>query len=871
MDKYELTTLWQNTLGLKNQTNGYQEQVDFLRQAYYSLRQKAQLFASEINRSLPSFTIHDISHADALWGIASMILSSNENLNPAEGFVLGAAFLIHDLGMGIVAYQEGIEELKKTALWQDTYKALERKTLGSLEKKDLERWALESTLRDLHAQKAETLPLASWKDNLGNQMFLLEDSDLRNSYGDIIGKIAASHGTTIDRMMHLLGTDLIGAPGFLPSHWTIDPIKLGCLMRAVDAIDVDDSRAPSLLFTLRKPSGISKEHWTFQNKLNQPTVKGSRILFTSKSPFGIEESDSWWLCFDTLRMIDSELKSVDSFLSDLGRTTFGVNGVAYIDTPSRLTESVKVVGWKPVDTTINVSNVPKLVATLGGKELYGKNYKVPLRELIQNASDAIRARRILDDDDSFDGKIRVKFGEDANGTYIEISDNGVGMSSLVMTQSLLDFGQSFWGTNLMHKEFPLLEAKGYSSTEKYGIGFFSVFMLGSKVQVISRKYLLGREQTHVLDFMHGLDSRPILRCANPDEYIKDGGTIVRVWIEKGIKKSLLYDRFLEKQIPLSEILERLCPSLDCNLYVESETTPVISRNDWITMDSKELLLRIHGKSRCAVANDQQSKLLELLAKNMRTVTDSKGHIVARASLYLDKDYHFHGHLDLCDGMITIGGLNAGVIRGIVGIVKGYSINASRNYGMPIVSYSEISKWATEQSQVLADSWLDGNIQMHCATIVQQLGGCTGDLKCFEYRGGYISCNELVSYIKNENIDECILLSDAAVSVEFRRRNDNRVFIANPNVFWGEAGIVSILCNVLDFEYSLRWPNRERALEASMSNLFIAKLAEAWDTDVDTVKANAKISTDDVKYNAVIGTFGDQDANYDFADIFKRPN
>ena len=52
MDKYELTTLWQNTLGLKNQTNGYQEQVDFLRQAYYSLRQKAQLFASEINEAL---------------------------------------------------------------------------------------------------------------------------------------------------------------------------------------------------------------------------------------------------------------------------------------------------------------------------------------------------------------------------------------------------------------------------------------------------------------------------------------------------------------------------------------------------------------------------------------------------------------------------------------------------------------------------------------------------------------------------------------------------------------------------------------------------------------------------------------------------
>ena len=44
--------------------------------------------------------------------------------------------------------------MKKTALWQDTYKALERKTLGSLEKKDLERWALESTLRDFACAKS---------------------------------------------------------------------------------------------------------------------------------------------------------------------------------------------------------------------------------------------------------------------------------------------------------------------------------------------------------------------------------------------------------------------------------------------------------------------------------------------------------------------------------------------------------------------------------------------------------------------------------------------------------------------------------------------------------------------------------------------
>lgn len=35
MEKYELTTLWQKTLGLKDNQDGFQSQIDFLRNAYY--------------------------------------------------------------------------------------------------------------------------------------------------------------------------------------------------------------------------------------------------------------------------------------------------------------------------------------------------------------------------------------------------------------------------------------------------------------------------------------------------------------------------------------------------------------------------------------------------------------------------------------------------------------------------------------------------------------------------------------------------------------------------------------------------------------------------------------------------------------------
>lgn len=288
------------------------------------------------------------------------------------------------------------------------------------------------------------------------------------------------------------------------------------------------------------------------------------------------------------------------------------------------------------------------------------------------------------------------------------------------------------------------------------------------------------------------------------------------------------------------------------------------------MDAKDLLYRIYGRSRCAVIDDKQSKTIELLAQNMRTVEDSQGNVVLRASLYYDDKIPIHDHLNLSEGMLTIGGLNAGEIRGLVGIVKGYSVNASRNYGMPIVSDKDIAKWASEQSQMLAESWLDPTIQMQSATVVCRLGGRTGDLKCFEYHGGYLSCKELVSYINDNSLDKCIFLSGVAISLDFRRRNETRVFIANPNVFWGEEGTVSMFCYISDFELTMNWPNPEIASEASISNSFMKTLAIAWDTDMETLKENADISGDSKRYEAEIGTFGGESAKYDFVDIFRKP-
>lgn len=64
-----------------------------------------------------------------------------------------------------------------------------------------------------------------------------------------------------------------------------------------------------------------------------------------------------------------------------------------------------------------------------------------------------------------------------------MEDDGIGMSERTITTSLLDFGKSFWSSDAVMQEFAGLLAKGLSATGRFGVGFFSVFVLGDVVRV----------------------------------------------------------------------------------------------------------------------------------------------------------------------------------------------------------------------------------------------------------------------------------------------------------------------------------------------------------------------------------------------------
>jgi signal transduction histidine kinase len=119
---------------------------------------------------------------------------------------------------------------------------------------------------------------------------------------------------------------------------------------------------------------------------------------------------------------------VDVLLENTGRDRLVARRVRGAESPAALATYVRTKGWTPIDTQLRVSDVPRLVRLFGGAHLYGNDLRIPIRELVQNSSDAIRARRLLQNFDNSYGKVTVIVRSEADGYWLDVEDDGIGMS-----------------------------------------------------------------------------------------------------------------------------------------------------------------------------------------------------------------------------------------------------------------------------------------------------------------------------------------------------------------------------------------------------------------------------------------------------------
>lgn len=744
---FQETGLWRNSLG-HNENDPHQAARDRLRTAYLSMRDNAAHLVSLIPEDCKGLTVHDITHLDALWEMADLIAGDRFELNPAEAFILGGAILLHDAGMSVASYPSGLDEISRTVEWRDAAASVTRARGQKLTHdfkpvtlaEDVRQEVVFDVLRTLHAKHAEELAVASWKiGKHGEPLPLIADTELRQSYGKAIGRIAHSHHWSIERLANEF-EGWLGAATFLPTDWKVDQAKIACLLRCADAAHIDERRAPAMLYALRQPRSVSDAHWRFQNKLLKPHIDDGALVYSSSVGFRIDEAAAWWLCFETIRMIDHELQGCNALLRDLGRATFLATRVRGADAPKRLATLIKAESWKPVDTAVRVSNPIDLAQSLGGFQLYGRQPLLALRELLQNAVDAIRARRALEGRPRTWGVARVVLDFEGVRPKIHVDDTGIGMSERVLCGPLLDFGRSFWRSSLVRDEFPGLVGSQFESIGRFGIGFFSVFMLGQNVSVASRRFDKAATDASVLEFQ-GLTSRALLRRLQ-DELPIDYSTRVTIEVSNEDILRSLADRATEFGTELADFILRMCLALDVEVHVQRGDGAPIAKHDgnWAGGPPEEFVRRLCDWS---IFDKPTVDFVQLYAGLLSELKDPDNRTYGLAALRVidasvrpvrtkRRPYpgeHSRAHLSM-NGLCIPAGEDF-----FVGVMRGNVIDASRRAAQLDVPPDVLAAWSSEQAKKLAERPLPARNRLHSAKIIVRLKGDPGPLPvCFSAAG-----------------------------------------------------------------------------------------------------------------------------------------
>lgn len=165
------------------------------------------------------------------------------------------------------------------------------------------------------------------------------------------------------------------------------------------------------------------------------------------------------------------------------------------------------------------------------------NKEIFLREIISNASDAIdklHYMSLTDKDIKVDtSKFNIHITPDKENKTLTISDNGIGMTEEELENNLgtiAKSGSSDFKENNEHKE-------NIDIIGKFGVGFYSAFMVANKVEVISKKYGTDKANKWISSGIDGYEIEPATK--------EDYGTDIILYLKDDTEDEK-YSKYLEE-------------------------------------------------------------------------------------------------------------------------------------------------------------------------------------------------------------------------------------------------------------------------------------------------------------------------------------
>lgn len=316
---------------------------------------------------------------------------------------------------------------------------------------------------------------------------------------DLIGLTARSHGISL----RVCKAYLDSSPRYLGTPRPMNSAVLYpmALLRVADYLQIDRQRAPAVLLNLRAPqSPVSVQEWKKHHAVQQivPATDPRGKMITVNTDISLS---LYLQLSELLACVQAEMDHSTAVLDEAygARSDIGLNqlNLSIRRVYSNLHSSAFRDSLPYVPKSTGFTADPNLL-TLLVEPLYGKEPSVGVRELMQNAVDAVSELhawcsahgKVADSLDlpEQDSDVLIEFVERHTGSwFLRVCDKGIGMMSETIQNYFLRAGASFRSSKDWANEF--LDEFGrprVTRSGRFGIGAFAVFLLGPSFRLWTR-------------------------------------------------------------------------------------------------------------------------------------------------------------------------------------------------------------------------------------------------------------------------------------------------------------------------------------------------------------------------------------------------
>jgi hypothetical protein len=511
----------------------------------------------------PEYTDHSERHIAEVIETASGLISSDAAFTAADAGVLLIACLLHDCAMHLtkdgfrtlvrsgsgylplegfpdqpwdqlwldyLAEARRFDETKLRQIFGDTEPVREPPLDGALDDRD--RYLIGEFLRRHHPRLAHEIAHYGVPGPGEDRIRLVGlDAEL----ADLSGLVARSHGMTVRGCLPYLAEKY-----HKREYAGVHAAYLMTLLRVADYLQIRAERAPHRLLAVRRlHSPVSKVEWQVHHSIRNITSADDdpEAIFIQAQPADLR---TYLRVRQWLDGVQFELDASWAVLGELYGRTPELSGLGMrlrrvrsnLDDRAAFARKATYLPEPAAFTTADARLLPLLVGPL-----YDDNPAYGVRELLQNALDAVRELEyLLQKQPALRETPRIEQEADVvirlDDEYLTVSDRGIGMSGAVLRDYVLRAGATFRDSDAWKQRFEDREGRSQVlRSGRFGVGALAAFLLGDRIEVTTRH----AEAAEGLTFAASLKDQVIemRRLACPV------GTSIRVHLNPGVAESLL--------------------------------------------------------------------------------------------------------------------------------------------------------------------------------------------------------------------------------------------------------------------------------------------------------------------------------------------